>query len=242
MAPPKPKSLAYVVGDLHGCLRALEDVLKLIADDAAGAPAQLVFVGDYTDRGPDSPGTLRRLMELDRKNAANVHCLLGNHDRMLLNFLDKMPNAARWLDNGGFDTLMNFNVSHLRANSPEERHAIQAEALAKAMGPDLVAWLRLRPLYWQSGNLIAVHALTDPARPMAEQDETTMLWARPGRDLRPREDGKWVVHGHTVVREPSVRAGHIAIDTGAYRGKGLTAAVFDGGPVRFLTAPSQKFV
>jgi serine/threonine protein phosphatase 1 len=100
----------------------------------------------------------------------------------------------------------------------------------------LGAWLAARPLWWRSGNLIAVHALTDPAAPMEAQDDETLIWARPGRAFAPRADGAWVVHGHTVVPEPRVQAGHVAVDTGAYRTGRLTAAVFTpaGDAPRFL--------
>lgn len=238
-APPRPDRLTYVIGDVHGCLAPLEALLHLIEEDRGGRPADLVFVGDYADRGPDSPGALRRLMALQSQDPGHVHCLLGNHDQMLLDFIDHGPEAMRWLEIGGFDTLVNFNVSHLRGNTPAERHAVQSAALAKALGPDLVQWLRDRPLWWQSGDLVAVHALTQPDLPMDAQPPAVLLWSRPTSDLRPRDDGLWVVHGHTIVRTPRIRAGHVAIDTGAYRGKSLTAGVFDGGPIRFLSVSAE---
>lgn len=233
-----PERRTYVVGDVHGCLSTLETLLDHIAEDRGTVEADIVFVGDYADRGPDSPGTLKRLMRLHRRDPQRIHCLLGNHDKMLLDFLDDAPDAMRWLEIGGFDTLVNFNVSHLRGDTLAERRAIQAAALGEAMGSEMVAWLRARPLWWQSGNVVVVHALTDPALPMEDQTQRVLLWSRPGRDLCMRDDGAWVVHGHTIVREPTVRAGHINVDTGAYRGKALTAAVLDGGPVRFLSVPA----
>lgn len=236
-APPTPDRLTYVVGDVHGCVPQLNGLLAQIEADQGSREADIVFVGDYTDRGPDSPGALVRLMDLDQR-LPHVTCLLGNHDQMLLDFLDGTPKCMRWLDIGGFDTLINYNVSHLRGDGPEGRRLAQATGLAKAMGPDLIAWLRSRPLWWVSGDVAVVHALTDPEQPMEAQDPNTLLWQRPDETLRPRDDGRWVVHGHTIVRQPKVRLGHIAIDTGAYRGKPLTAAVLGDGEVRFLSEPS----
>lgn len=63
------------IGDIHGCLAQLEEVLAL-AKDYPGH--RLVFLGDYIDRGPDSEGVIRRLRELD------ADFLLGNHEEMLL--------------------------------------------------------------------------------------------------------------------------------------------------------------
>jgi serine/threonine protein phosphatase 1 len=48
------------------------------------------------------------------------------------------------------------------------------------------------------------------------------------------------VHGHTIVDQPEIRAGHVAIDTGAFRSGTLTAAVFaPGDPVRFLQVAAE---
>ena len=65
----------YVIGDLQGCYESFEELLALLPSDA-----DLLFVGDLINRGPDSLGTLRRVMALgDRANT-----VLGNHDLHLL--------------------------------------------------------------------------------------------------------------------------------------------------------------
>ena len=51
----------YVIGDLHGQVAELERALSLIQGDG-GPDAQIVFLGDYVDRGPDSRGLVERLM------------------------------------------------------------------------------------------------------------------------------------------------------------------------------------
>jgi serine/threonine protein phosphatase 1 len=234
LPPPRPDRLAYVVGDIHGCDDKLGRLLARIETDRAGRPADLVLVGDYVDRGPDSAGVLRRLLRMQAAAPDRVHCLMGNHDRMLLDFLDDGPEAPRWTDIGGQETLASFGVGPQPGRGLVERRRAEAEALRAAMGAELETWLRARPLWWQSGTLVAAHALTDPTLPMDAQREAVLLWARPGRDLRPRADGAWVVHGHTIQPAPTIRAGHVAIDTGAFRGGPLTAAVFDGGAPRFL--------
>jgi serine/threonine protein phosphatase 1 len=231
--PPAPERPAYVVGDLHGRSDLLDAMIRAIGEDAGDAAHDIVFVGDYVDRGPDSAGVLARLRALERMQN-NVTCLMGNHDRMMLDFTVAPLMETRWLMNGGDATLVSFGIAAPRA--PD-----QAAALAEALGvgdPDgLAAWLEARPLWWRSGSLIAVHALTDPKLPMEEQDDDTLLWARPGPRLAPRSDGTWVVHGHTIVPDPEIRAGHVAIDTGAFRSGTLTAAVFaPGAEIRFLQA------
>jgi serine/threonine protein phosphatase 1 len=240
LAPPRPARRTYAVGDIHGCLDALETMLSLIAVDAGGMAHDLVFLGDYVDRGPDSAGVLDRLMALAR-GRDDVHCLAGNHDRMLLDAVAEPDSAPAWLSMGGDATLASLGCLPERpaAGGAAARNAARAAALQAALGPERQAWLAGLPLWWQSGNLIAVHGLTDPCKDMSEQDPEHLVWARPGPDLAPRADGAWVVHGHTIVPEPTVRAGHVAVDTGAFAGNPLTAAVFtpDGAPPRFLQTP-----
>ena len=61
-----------------------------------------------------------------------------------------------------------------------------------------------------------VHAGADPALDMTEQTPHVLLWGTPAFRKRPRSDGQWVVHGHTVVDQGMVDNGRISIDTGAY--------------------------
>ncbi len=239
---PQPERLTFLVGDIHGCAEQLDGLLSNIADQAGSRAHDLVFLGDYIDRGPDSAGVLRRLMALDadQDSARRLTFLAGNHDHMLLHYLAHPEDGVRWLWVGGRDTLTSFGIGELRiadggSDPMAERVAAQAQALAREMGEEMVQWLADRPLWWQSGNVIAVHALTDPLRPMDEQDDETLLWARPEKDLQPRSDGSWVIHGHTIVPEPTVMARHINVDTGAFRGGPLTAAVLEAGQaLRFL--------
>ncbi|PRY19841.1 serine/threonine protein phosphatase 1 [Aliiruegeria haliotis] len=235
--PPEPDRRLYAVGDIHGRLDLLDGVLAAIEDDRGNRSADIVFLGDYVDRGPESHAVLRRLMHFQQQQGpANVHCLLGNHDRMLLDFMH-MPSVAtgRWLTIGGQETVESFGVGHVTAKSTNARLSEIADRIRIEAGDDLLDWLGKLPLWWQSGNVVTVHALTDPDLPMEQQEEGTLLWARPPRQPRARWDGAWVVHGHTVVPEPSAEAGYIALDTGAWRTNRLTAACIDRGEVRFIS-------
>ena len=61
----------YVIGDLQGCLESLDELLEKLPADA-----EIIFVGDLINRGPDSLGTLRRVIELGDR----AQSILGNHD------------------------------------------------------------------------------------------------------------------------------------------------------------------
>lgn len=104
----------YAVGDLQGCRRELDRLLKKIRFDAD--KDHLYCVGDLVNRGPDSLGVLRAMMEL--KNS--VTCVLGNHDLHLLSI------AAGIRKQRQSDSLKRV----LKASDSDE----------------LLTWLRKRPL------------------------------------------------------------------------------------------------
>jgi len=238
---PRPDTASYVVGDIHGRADLLELMLELIDAHIGGTAAadpRLVFVGDYVDHGPDSAGVVRRLRELTRDFPANVSCLMGNHERMLLDFLADPPlRGPRWLREGGAATLGSCRVDadDLHPAAPAEAWSHAATRLKGALGHDTLEWLRALPLSWSSGNLWVVHAGADPARPMADQTARVLLWGHPEFDSAPRGDDAWVAHGHVEQDAPTLADGRIGIDTAAWSTGRLTAvAIQPDGRHAFL--------
>ncbi|GGD29920.1 metallophosphoesterase [Sinisalibacter lacisalsi] len=229
-----PDERLAVVGDIHGCAALLDRLLDLIGADA---PARLVFVGDYIDRGEDSAGVLERLHALARDDGAPAMFLKGNHEEMMLRFLDDPgAQAAGWLRNGGLQTLASYGIGGLGA-APDESRALKArDDLARALGPEKLAWLRGLPLSFVSGNVAVVHAAANPSKSIDAQSEQALLWGHPDFARTPRRDGLWVVHGHTIVDAVTAEAGRIGVDTGAYATGRLSAAVLERGDMRVLTA------
>lgn len=219
--PPAPDRPVWAIGDVHGRADLLDRLLELIRP----TPGELVVtLGDYVDRGPESRSVIERLA-----GRADTLSLMGNHEAMLVDFLDAPETCGPlWLRNGGGATLASYDVA-------EDSFEATAGALRAALG-STEAWLRALPRLWRSGNLIAVHAALDPARPPERQDPTTLVWGHPAFDRTARRDGVWVVHGHRIVPEPLVRSGRISIDTGAFATGRLTAArIAAGEPVRFVS-------
>lgn len=220
-APLCPGDVVSIVGDVHGCAGLLGRLLPRL-------PGQIILVGDLVDRGEDTAAVIDMVMA-----RPEIICLLGNHEAMLLEFLDDpLQSGPRWLRNGGLQTLASFGVGGdlSEAGLPRLR-----DTLALAMGDARIDWLRDRPLFWQTGNLAVTHAGADPARPLEEQSGT-LLWGHPDCGQRPRQDGQWIAKGHEIVAEPRVALGVIAVDTGAYAGGPLTAAIVGDGPLRFASA------
>ncbi len=86
----------YVIGDVQGCLRELEALLRAVNFDAG--QDSLWFVGDLINRGPDNRGVLDMIMGLP-----NVTCVLGNHD---LHFLAIACGRQRARRGDTFDDLL----------------------------------------------------------------------------------------------------------------------------------------
>ncbi|MFD8980722.1 polynucleotide kinase-phosphatase [Streptomyces sp. NPDC059564] len=76
-----------IVGDIHGCASELETLLAKLGYEDGVHPAgrTAVFVGDLVDRGPDSPGVLRRVMGMVK--SGNALCVPGNHENKLGRYL-----------------------------------------------------------------------------------------------------------------------------------------------------------
>ncbi|SEK96297.1 serine/threonine protein phosphatase 1 [Roseovarius nanhaiticus] len=239
IAPARP---LYAIGDVHGRDDLIEPMIERIDADAAARgfdAADLIFLGDYVDRGPRSAEVLARLRGMAETMPDMVTCLGGNHERMMLDFLDDPAGrGARWLINGGIETLASYGVDGLDAKSPGkapvEDMMEASDALARAMPDGMADWLRALPLWWQSGNMVCVHAAMNPARAPEDQKDRALIWGHQDFGAKPRQDGLWVVHGHTIVKEPLLEPGRICVDTGAYATGRLTAAALTAGACRFL--------
>lgn len=230
-APLAPEAPFFVIGDIHGCHAQMQTLEAQM--EARDTGAMRIYVGDYTDRGEASAPVLRDLFA--KRNDPKMVCLAGNHEDMLLKFIDQPETAgARWLKFGGLQTVASFGVRGLSAGADGAALSAGAMALSAAMGPDMLGWLRTLPTQWHSGNVAVVHAGADPALPLSMQSEKTLKWGHPDFDRVLRTDDTWVVHGHTIVDQATAQAGKIAVDTGAYATGRLTAAYITPGDVQFL--------
>ncbi|MTI00812.1 metallophosphoesterase family protein [Roseibium sp. RKSG952] len=235
LAELAPDQRFYAVGDIHGRLDLLQTLLPRL-----DRRYPLVFVGDYIDRGEYSAQVLHHLKHLSEDTNRQVVCLLGNHEEMLLKFVDDPKRMGRlWLQNGGLQTLASFGLGNVTEAVIGKEAVEVAERLRARIGDRVLDWLRGLPLTWSSGNVTVVHAALDPAFPLDDQPRQVCLWGHPRFRLDRRTDDQWVVHGHTIVSEPRIKHKIVSIDTGAFATGRLTAAEISTGEIRFISADQK---
>jgi serine/threonine protein phosphatase 1 len=224
----------YVIGDIHGRADLLDGVIEAIRRDVGGCPpsnALTVTLGDYVDRGPDSRGVLDRLA--NNPFPTEFIALKGNHEDLMLAFLDDPMVADHWRHIGGLETLHSYGIavgSLMRGRNYEAA----ADALRVALPQshrDFLASLAISQIV---GRYFFCHAGVRPGVSLERQRDEDLLWIRePFLDSR-IDFGKIVVHGHTPAELPEVLPNRINLDTGAFMTGRLTCAVLEGARVRFL--------
>ncbi len=222
----------YAIGDIHGCADLLGELLAMIDVDRAGGAGQLVFLGDYVDRGPDSRGVIDRLIALAARRPDAVF-LKGNHEQAMMDFIDRPAANEEWLHWGGDRTLESYGVSNVALREPE---ALAAD-LANALPPAHRAFLDGLELWRAIGDYVFVHAGFRPGVALEEQRAEDCLWIR--GEFHNAQNGdrpdKVVVHGHHPMKKPLDAGWRIDVDTGAVWSDALTAVVLEGTTRRFIS-------
>jgi serine/threonine protein phosphatase 1 len=191
------------IGDIHGCLRALDSLLQevdLQRDD------RIVTLGDYIDRGPNSKGVLDRIIELQGR--CFLSPLRGNHDLMMHSARDGPDRFAEWLKMGGAQTLTSYGAKE------------SLESFAEAIPTRHWSFLEDECLpFLETDTHLFVHANLSPDLALADQPEYLLYWESLDAAIwRPHESGKTVVCGHTAQRSgrPLLLDRAVCIDTWVY--------------------------
>lgn len=198
----------FAIGDIHGCFEKLQRLILEIKADPVNDT--LVFIGDYIDRADGGRDVVDYILKL-KKNFQNVICLRGNHESMLLRYLDGVEEDI-YLANGGFATLKAYGIS--RSDAPKVRK--------KKIPPDHLKFFKTLLPYYETDQFIFVHAGLIPGVPLTHQSLDDMQWIRQTFIDSNDDFGKRVVFGHTHFSEPLVEDNKIGIDTGAVYGGRLT--------------------
>lgn len=193
----------YVIGDVHGCgkaLRSLTDALQLGSDD------EVILVGDYIDRGPNSRDVVEQLLQLSQQ--CRVIALRGNHEVMLHGVVINGLDEATWMRSGGNATVTSYGGSITKIPS---RHL------------DFFCHLQR---HHETETEIFVHAMYHPTQNIAEQNDELTYWTHLPKLLpMPHVSGKRVYLGHTPQPSGEVlcHAHLVVVDTYCFGGGYLTA-------------------
>jgi serine/threonine protein phosphatase 1 len=221
---------AYAIGDIHGRLDLLDQLLDMIHRELDERPARktmLVFVGDLIDRGPNSAQVIERLRTYRRPGVRTVF-ILGNHEEVLLRILGgdaELITKWRWF--GGTECLESYgiDVARLAALAPEAQLAMLRQAIPR----EHVAFLESFVDSCRFGDYLFVHAGIRPGVPVEQQLQSDLRWIREPFLFDETDHGFVVVHGHTISAEVEEKPNRIGIDTGAYRSGVLSALALEDG-------------
>lgn len=230
-----------IIGDIHGCFRELKELtLKLGYDWSPGFPVhperrKLAFVGDLTDRGPNSLRVVEVVWTLvvDKKQAFYTP---GNHcNKLYRYFLGNIVKIAHGLET---------TVAEFHKLSGEEQKIIRKK---------FISLYEQSPLYhlFEEDKLIICHAgiREDLIGKNNQKVKTFVLYGditgeknRDGTPVRldwaKHYQGRYtIVYGHTPVKKPRVVGNTYNIDTGAVFGGKLTALRFP--EMEFVSVPSS---
>lgn len=220
--------MVYAIGDVHGRLDLLQDLVERIRVDRRALPSgtrsQLIFLGDYIDRGPASAGVVDYVIELrDANRDGAVRTLKGNHEDALLTFLRDAKMGPAWSQYGGAETVRSYGVrAPLQQEDADSWEPVRI-ALREVMPSSHVSFYEGLETHIVLGDYCFVHAGLRPGVPIAEQTEQDMLSIRNDFLISKRPFEKKVIYGHTPTREPVVEPHRIGIDTGAFATGVLTA-------------------
>lgn len=211
---PNPTGCIYVIPDIHGQANELKLILNRILPlrNNKNAVDKLIFLGDYIDRGKDSPRVLDILIALRKTYQDQVVFLRGNHEWLMLASAGRESSWADpfrptpyaiWVNNGGDKTIVQY-AARKGVNIYDGMHLKKDRAVSFIEMKHLDFLQRETVLYYELDNYIFVHAGCDPTVPLEDQDEEILMWDRSVFDFVQ----KMVAQGQDLPWDKTVITGH----------------------------------
>ncbi len=197
----------FIIGDIHGCRDLLEEMLGIIPWNPE--EDNLIFIGDYIDRGNDSKGVIDILIHLMEKSH-HVHCLMGNHESIFIDYLSGRDKKT-FLYNGGSETLNSYRVNG-NIKIPQEH----------------ISFIKNLETMIELDDYYIVHAGLMPGVDIENQTLQDKLWIREKFIFSEYDFGKKIIFGHTPYLSPLIGYNKIGLDTGAVFGNKLTCMELPG--------------
>ncbi|MDY6969554.1 MAG: metallophosphoesterase family protein [Spirochaetota bacterium] len=203
----------YIIGDIHGCLDNLVNLFNIIRKEV-NKDDILIFLGDYIDRGEYSYGVIEYLLSISKIYKSIF--LTGNHESMLLKYINGEDSSGVYFLNGGRETVKSYKKNCGSFKLPKKH---------------LEFYKKLR-YFFEVEDFIAVHAGFDPEiKDINKQLERDMIWIRDKFFKSNKRWNKTIIFGHTPTNYITgvrrnvyfdVEKNIIGIDTGAVYGGSLT--------------------
>ncbi|QKS73273.1 metallophosphoesterase [Paenalkalicoccus suaedae] len=227
-----------IIGDIHGCKEELLELLHKLGYDTPSlqhnSSRTPIFLGDLTDRGPESIETIK-LVSTWVKNGLALYCP-GNHCNKLYRYF--LGNKVQ--------------ITHGLETTVEELHAIPSKE-RENIATMFKELYESAPLYLKLNQLVIAHAgirydfigsNSGRVKRFALYGDITGEFDEKGRPIRrdwpslyPQGE-ETVVYGHTPVMEPRVIGNTVNIDTGCVFGNKLTAYQYP--EATFVSVPSKQ--
>lgn len=224
----------YAVGDIHGRADLLTQLAQRIEVDLRNGDfdeALTIFLGDYVDRGRDSRGVIDRLVSRDFPTS--VIALRGNHEDVLLRYLEDPAMLDQFAAFGGLTTLASYGVdpgAEMRKGGAPAVHA----ALLSRFPQSHRRFLEETAFSAEFGDYFFCHAGVRPRVPIERQDPQDLMWIRYEFLNYKGAFGKVIVHGHTPHAHVENLENRINLDTHAFKSGKLTAVALESEERRFI--------
>jgi serine/threonine protein phosphatase 1 len=155
----------------------------------------LVFLGDLIDRGRDAPGVVSDVIALQQEAPGHLICLRGNHEQMMLDFLDDGTRIWLMPATGGERTFEQYTGSELMILKEEDFETAR-EHLRRSVPPEHIEFIRSTPFYYEDDYALYVHAGLDKDKHPRDTTPQQLLWTR-SKDFYIHYRGKPCLFGHT---------------------------------------------
>lgn len=223
----------FAIGDIHGHLAALTSLLDWVETNTTSA--QIIFLGDYVDRGPDSKGVVDLVMRGPQRPQDLWQPIFGNHEEMMLKaccdqhiYNSSLDDRSFWLRWGGLATLQSFGGEDADLTP-------------------YLKWMSTLPHWIETENYYFVHGGMYAGLHPRNHAPEVLHWMREWENECLESEhtyAKHVVYGHTNRPEVFRRDWCTGIDTGSGKGGSLTLAEFDrtkpAGPILLAHADTMS--
>jgi serine/threonine protein phosphatase 1 len=194
------------IGDIHGNLRALEDLLNSIVPHICSEDT-VVFLGDYIDRGPDSKSCIEAILSFRNSFSGRVATLLGNHEQWLMRTYRDNTSHSWLLGMEAFETIRSYSrdaAEKLRQEAEREapqlildRVPLPYDIFFDAVPDKHKEFFKNLSIFYRTPDAVCVHGGLNPRIGRVEaQSHEDIIWGTD--DFPERYEGiDSVVFGHT---------------------------------------------